>query len=92
MTDPAVEALLATLTPDIVANLRRAIEIGKWPDGRRLSREQTETCMQAVLLWEMRNLPPTERTGYIDKGSKEGEVCDSHDHAAEAESRVKFLH
>ncbi len=25
--------ILAALNPDVVANLKRAIELGKWPDG-----------------------------------------------------------
>lgn len=88
------EKLLATLTPELVAAFRRAIETGKWPDGRRLSDEQRSTCMQAVIAWEHRHLPESERTGYIDKGEKEGESCDNpehaHDHAHE--QAVKFLH
>jgi len=89
MNHDTFSAILAALNPDIVANLKRAVELGKWPDGRRLTDEQKETCMQAVLVWEMQNLPENERTGYINKGTKEGEVCDSHDHSQE--QAIKFL-
>lgn len=94
MNEPILEKMLAALTPEIVANLKRAVELGKWPDGRRLTDEQRATCMQAVLVWEHKNLPEAERTGYIDKGKKDGEVCDDHDpsHDAEHEAPVKFLH
>ena len=87
-------AILAALNPDIVASFKRAIELGKWPDGRRLSDEQKETCMQAVLVWEMKYLPEEERTGYINKGKKEGEVCDDHVHShdQEIEQIIKFKH
>lgn len=89
MSDPSFEQLLATLTPDLVAVFRRSIETGKWPDGRRLTDEQRATCMQAVIAWEHRHLPEAERTGYIDKGDKDGQTCDDpHDH----EEPVKFLH
>lgn len=91
MNHDTFSAILSALTPEIVANLKRAVELGKWPDGRRLSDEQRETCMQAVLVWEMKHLPEEERTGYIDKGTKEeGDVCDDHDH--NKEQQVKFLH
>ncbi len=91
MSDPSFEQLLATLTPDLVAVFRRSIETGKWPDGRRLTDEQRATCMQAVIAWEHRNLPEAERTGYIDKGDKDGQTCDDpHDH--DHEEPVKFLH
>ncbi|HEX4869945.1 MAG TPA: YeaC family protein [Moraxellaceae bacterium] len=94
MSDTSFETLLATLTPELVAVFRRSIETGKWPDGRRLTDEQRATCMQAVIAWEHRHLPETERTGYIDKGEKDGDTCDSHDpaHDHEHEGTVKFLH
>lgn len=73
--------LIANITPDIHASLKRAIEIGRWPDGRSLSAEQRALCMEAVIAYEAANLAHTERVGYIDRGRKsEGEVCDSHDH------------
>ncbi len=94
--------LIANITPEIYASLRRAVEIGRWPDGRRLTDEQRELSLQAVIAWEAKHLPETERTGYIDRGSKaEGEVCDSHDHsehdhehsdATGSEQPVKWLH
>lgn len=78
------QQLIARMDANTCAALKRAVEIGKFPDGRRLTDEQRELCMEAVLAWEVRNLPPEQHTGYIDRGSKaEGEVCDSHDHAAE---------
>lgn len=76
-----VEQLLAALTPEIVARFRTAIEIGKWPDGRIVTPEQRETCMQAVVAWEFKHLPEEQRTGYIDRGTKKkDESCDSHTH------------
>ncbi len=88
--------LIANITPEIYASLKRAVEIGRWPDGRRLTAEQRELSLQAVIAWEANHLPETERTGYIDRGSKaEGEVCgDDHDHDddAGAEQALKWLH
>lgn len=91
------QRLIANITPEIYASLKRAVEIGRWPDGRRLTSEQRELSLQAVIAWEMKHLPETERTGYIDRGSKaEGEVCgDDHDHShddAGAEQALKWLH
>lgn len=79
------QQLIDNITPEIHRNLKRAVEIGKWPDGRPLSAEQRELSLQAVILYEARHLAEHERTGFIDRGSKaEGEVCDDdHDHAAE---------
>ena len=80
------QTILASLTPEIVDRFRTAIEIGKWPDGRALTDEQRQTCLQAVMVWEHEHLPPHERIGYIHKPIKEdgsvvGEECDvEHDH------------
>lgn len=71
------EQLINNITPDIHASLKRGIEIGKWPDGSRLTPEQRELCMEAVINYEQRFIAETDRIGYIDRGSKaEGELCD----------------
>ncbi|HEX6592102.1 MAG TPA: DUF1315 family protein [Moraxellaceae bacterium] len=90
MNENTLEKMLAALTPELVEAFRLAIEIGKWPDGRRLTDEQRSTCLQAVIAWEHKHLPEEQRIGYIDKGEKEGEVCD--DPAHSHEEPVKFLH
>jgi uncharacterized protein YeaC (DUF1315 family) len=82
--------LLNSITPTAYQNLKLAVEIGKWPDGRPLTAEQRELCMQAVIVYEQKNLAEHERTGYIDRGSKrEGELCDD-DHQNEAEQPLKW--
>lgn len=87
------QQLINTITPDIYANLKGAIEIGKWPDGRSLTLEQRELCMQAIIAYEAQHVAETERTGFIDRGSKaEGEQCaDEHVHADDAAQTLKWL-
>lgn len=75
------ETLIARMDANTCESLKRAIEIGKFPDGRRLTDDQRALCMEAVLTWEIRHLPPEQRTGYIDRGSKSaGETCAGDDH------------
>lgn len=75
------QAILQALNPEIVEKFRTAIALGKWADGTRLTNEQRQTCMQAVMIWEHEYLPQTERTGYIYRPEKEAENCDiEHDH------------
>lgn len=59
----SIEDLLAAISPAIYANLKSAIELGKWEDGRRLERAQLEQCMQLLILYEAHRLPEAERTG-----------------------------
>ncbi|MNJ81882.1 hypothetical protein D3C77_809250 [compost metagenome] len=53
------------------------MELGKWADGRKLTTEQKELSLQAVIAWEMQNLPEDQRTGYMgaqECGSKSAPV------------------
>lgn len=47
-----VEQLLASMSDDIYAKFKQAIETGKWLDGTPLSQEQRDTVFQAVLLYQ----------------------------------------
>lgn len=75
------QKLIDTITPEIYTNLKQAVEIGKWPDGRAVTGEQRELCMQAVIAYETQHIAESERTGFIDRGNKaEGDLCED-DHA-----------
>ncbi len=80
------QTILDALTPEIIDKFRSAIEIGRWADGRKLTDEQRETCIQSLLIWEHEYVPVEERTGYIHKPIKEdgtvvGSECDvEHEH------------
>lgn len=68
---------IENITPEIYQNLKLAVEIGKWPDGRKLTQEQKELSLQAVIAWELKNLPEEERTGYMgpqECGSKSEKI------------------
>ncbi len=60
-----VDKYTAALTPEIIERFKTAIELGKWPDGRKLSPEQKETCMQAIIAYEHQHVAENERTGYV---------------------------
>lgn len=47
------------------AALKQAIELGKWPDGRPLGKDDRELLMRAMIAWEIKNLPPDQHTGYM---------------------------
>lgn len=57
--------LLNSITPEVYENMKTAIELGKWANGEKLTHEQKETCMQAVIAYEHKNIPEDQRTGYI---------------------------
>lgn len=57
-------------------NLKRSVEIGRWPDGTTLSPQQRQNAMQAIIAWGQVHLPESEQLGYINKAGKEGDQCD----------------
>jgi len=59
-----LQQLLNSINPDIYRQLQKAVETGKWPDGRKISEEQRSLCMQAIIAYDQRN-PESERTGYV---------------------------
>ncbi len=52
--------------------MRTAVELGKWADGRRLTEQERESCLQAVIAYDEKNLPEHERVGYIDRTKADG--------------------
>ena len=68
-----LEQMLEAITPEIYQSLRRAVELGKWPNGERLTQEQRETSLRAVIAYEHRQgIPEEQRVGYIDRTRPDG--------------------
>ena len=77
---------IENITPEIHQSLKLALEIGKWPDGRKLTLEQKELTLQALIAWETRHLPEDQRIGYMG-----GQACGSKSKAnAEAGPNPQF--
>jgi len=69
-----LDQMLEAITPEIYQSLRRAVELGKWPNGTRLTQEQRETSLRAVIAYEHRhNIPETQRVGFIDRTRPDGQ-------------------
>ncbi|MFZ5653631.1 MAG: DUF1315 family protein [Pseudomonadota bacterium] len=60
-----LDELLARITPEVYRTLQEAVATGRWPDGSRLGEEQRALCLQAVIAWGERQLPPEQRVGHI---------------------------
>ena len=59
------------ISPDIYQRFKEALELGKWPDGRVLTKEQKEICLQAIIVYETaQGIPENKRTGYVDSTKK----------------------
>lgn len=50
-----VDKLLAAISPEIYQNMLRAVETGRWPDGKQLSDEQRDHTQQMVILYQSKH-------------------------------------
>lgn len=68
MSDMTFERMIQQMTPEIYQSLKQAVALRKWPDGRFLTAEQTELCLEAVMRYEAENrVPEQERVGYLEQ-------------------------
>ena len=82
-THESMQAVLDSITPEIHENLKSAVETGRWANGDRLTPQQLEHSLQAIIAWETRHLPEHQRVGYIDTSALQKSHCDEpgHTHA-----------
>ena len=65
------ENVAQRISPDIYQRFKEALELGRWPDGRNLTKDQKEICLQAVIVYEAaQNVPEEQRVGYVDSTKK----------------------
>lgn len=57
--------IASTISAEVYASFKLAVEIGKWPDERKLTAEQKELCLQAMIAYELKHLPADQHTGYM---------------------------
>ncbi|GEK71493.1 MULTISPECIES: YeaC family protein [Halomonas] len=68
MSDMTFERMIQQMTPAIYESLKQSVALRKWPDGRFLTAEQTELCLEAVMRYEAENnVPAEERVGYLER-------------------------
>lgn len=68
MSGMTFDRMINQMTPAIYEGLKQAVALRKWPDGRRLTPEQTELCLEAVMRYEVENHVPEEsRVGYLER-------------------------
>lgn len=78
--------MIEKITPEIYQNLKQSVELGKWPNGLALTKEQKENCLQAIIAWETKNLPKEQHTGFIDSAG-----CKSNNHIDEQIIKSKTI-
>lgn len=54
------------LSPDIYRRFKTALERGKWPDGRPVLQQQKAILLEAVILYEDKNIAAGQRLGDME--------------------------
>lgn len=73
----SIDDLVFSLTPEMADDLKRAIELGKFPDGRIVSDQQRELMLEATIIYDSLKLPEQERTGFINRKKTASGILDS---------------
>ena len=63
-----VDALVASMSPEIYQKLSAAVETGKWLDGAPITEAQRESCMQAVMIYQAKVLKPNQHMTISEDG------------------------
>ena len=81
-------AMVDGLTPQMRDSFQRAIELGRWPDGRPVEQAQREMMMQALLLWQGKYDADHGEAYSIDAKGELKFLCDSEKERLEAAHNV----
>ena len=61
-----MKKVLTSITPAIYQNLQQAVELGKWSDGRMLTKQQREDSMQLIIAYDNKFKMQQQRVGFIE--------------------------
>lgn len=66
----SVKELLTSMSPEIYLELKNAVALGRWANGDKLSADQKELCLQAVIAYDQLFHPPEQRVGFVTSPGK----------------------
>lgn len=75
-----IDELIASMTPEIYRNMKEAVELGRWGDGRAMTPEQKAFSVEAMIRYEhLVGIIETDRVGYVDTTNKRKKKNDGDD-------------
>ncbi|HFB64159.1 MAG TPA: DUF1315 family protein [Aeromonadales bacterium] len=69
------DKLIMSLTPEIYQQLKKAVELGKWENGDKLTSSQLESALQATIAYRARHEIDAGELFSVDAS---GELVDGH--------------
>ena len=68
-----LEDFLESMNPQVYQSLKQSLELGRWANGEKMTQEQRDVSLQAIIVYEHKNLPESERVGYMPQKCKSAE-------------------
>lgn len=68
------EELIDALTFDRYEVLKRAVELGKWPDGRALQKDEHASALQILIAYDKKYKTEADRIGFVPR--EKNAVCE----------------
>ena len=83
-----LDELINSMTPEIYSNMKEAVELGRWGDGRTMSPEQKEFSVEAMIRYEHLNgISEADRLGYVDMTNKRKQKAEKAAQAAKGDTQ-----
>ncbi|MDP5055431.1 DUF1315 family protein [Marinomonas hwangdonensis] len=79
--------MIDNMSPEVYVRLKQAVELGKWPNGVRLTPDQTEICLQAIITYDHSKKAEKDRVGYINTEGHKGNRTKS----ADEQNTIKWV-
>jgi uncharacterized protein len=89
MSNPHLDTVVNTITPEIYQAFKSAVAIRRWPNGLAMTEAQLATCLQAMIAYEHHYLPAEERTGYVPP---KNQACADENPNHGSETPLKWQH
>ncbi|OED41203.1 hypothetical protein ACH42_14580 [Endozoicomonas sp. (ex Bugula neritina AB1)] len=67
---------LEEMDPQIYQTLKQSLELGRWPSGEKMTREQRDASLQAIIVYEHQNVPESDRVGYMPQMCKSAKTSE----------------
>ncbi|MAD58336.1 MAG: hypothetical protein CMK44_07160 [Porticoccus sp.] len=83
------QQLLNSVTPEIYKKIKTAVEIGKWANGIKLTKDQIENSIQILIAYDAANKAQGDRVGYVPV-KKEKDACDLEANIKDIEQTIKW--
>jgi uncharacterized protein YeaC (DUF1315 family) len=60
-----LQKIIQSITPEVYQNIKSAVELGKWPNGVKLTKEQQQHSLQILIAYDAANAPYEQRVGFL---------------------------